>query len=196
MWSKVLQFLSKACPTIQVDQIALGILVKMGPKLQTDKPTLGLLAGIKVVDLTRGMAGAIATMLLADYGADALKVEHPSGSELESSPAYRVWNREKSIALDLEELDSLAAAVNLAQGADVLLESFRPGVAERLGLGYQSVKELNPSIIYCSISAFGPRGPWAQRHGYEGLVSAASGIMTDQVGVRDGPMFSSVPIVS
>jgi crotonobetainyl-CoA:carnitine CoA-transferase CaiB-like acyl-CoA transferase len=67
----------------------------MGPKLQTDKPTPGLLAGIKVVDLTRGMAGAIATMLLANYGADVLKAEHPSGSELESSPAYRVWNREK-----------------------------------------------------------------------------------------------------
>ena len=165
--------------------------------MKAEKPAAGPLAGIKVVDLTRGMPGAIATMLLADYGADVLKLEHPSGNPLESSPAYSVWNRgKKSIALDLEEPEARAATLKLAQDADVFLESFRPGVAERWGLGYLSIKDLNPAIIYCSISAFGASGPWAQRHGYEGLVAAASGIMTDQTGVRDGPMFSSVPMVS
>lgn len=136
-------------------------------------------------------------MLLADYGAEVLKLQNPSGDPLESSPAYRVWNRgKKSVALDLGEPEAQRVALKLARDADVFLESFRPGVAERLGLGYSSVKDFNPGIIYCSISAFGCSGPWAQRHGYEGLVSAASGIMTDQTGVRAGPMFSSIPLAS
>jgi len=165
--------------------------------LRTDNRNSGPLAGIQVVDLTRGMPGAIATMLLADYGADVIKLEHPSGNPLENSPAYSVWNRGKqSIALDLEDPEARSGIAKLAQGADVFLESFRPGVAERWGLGYSTLKDLNPAILYCSISAFGASGPWAQRHGYEGLVSAASGLMTDQTGVRDGPMFYSVPIVS
>ena len=164
--------------------------------MQANDPTSGPLAGIKVVDLTRGMPGAIATMLLADYGADVVKLEHPSGNPLEGSPAYSVWNRgKKSIALDLEDPESRSAAAKLVKSADVFLESFRPGVAERWGLGYASIKDINPAIVYCSISAFGASGPWAQRHGYEGLVSAASGIMTEQTGVRDGPMFYSVPVV-
>jgi crotonobetainyl-CoA:carnitine CoA-transferase CaiB-like acyl-CoA transferase len=133
-----------------------------------------------VVDLTRGAPGAIATMLLADYGADVVKLEHPSGNPLESYPAFFVWNRgKKSIALDLENPEARSAIAKLAQGADVFLESFRPGVAERWGLGYPSIKDINSAIIYCSISAFGASGPWAKRHGYEGLVSAASVIMTD-----------------
>ena len=126
------------------------------------------------------MPGAIATMLLSDYGADVLKLENPSGNPLESSPAYSVWNRgKKSIALDLKEPEARSAVLKLAQDADVFLESFRPGVVDRLGLGYPSVKVLNPAIIYCPISAFGPSGPWAQRHGHEGRVSAASGIMPE-----------------
>ena len=136
-------------------------------------------------------------MLLADYGADVLKLQNLSGELLESSPAFRVWNRgKKSVALDLGEPEARCVAFKLARDADVFLESFRPGVAERLGLGYSLVKNSNPGIIYCSISAFGPSGPWAQRHGYEGLVSAASGIMTDQTGVRNGPMFCSIPMAS
>ena len=160
-------------------------------------PVSGPLAGIKVVDLTRGMPGAIATMLLADYGADVLKLQNPSGNLLESSAAFRVWNRgKKSVALDLSQPEDLRASLELARDADVFLESFRPGVAERLGVGYSAIKDANPGIIYCAISAFGSSGPWAHRHGYEGLVSAASGTMTDQVGVRDGPMFCSIPMAS
>ena len=165
--------------------------------MHAERPASGPLSGIKVVDLTRGIPGAIATMLLADYGADVVKLQNPSGDPLENSPAYRVWNRgKKSVALDLGEPEAQRVALKLARDADVFLESFRPGVAERLGLGYSSVKESNPGIIYCSISAFGSTGPWAQRHGYEGLVSAASGTMTDQIGVRDGPMFCSIPMAS
>ena len=136
-------------------------------------------------------------MLLADYGADVLKLQNPSGNLLESSAAFRVWNRsKKSVALDLSQPEDLRASLELARDADVFLESFRPGVAERLGVGYSAIKDANPGIIYCAISAFASSGPWAHRHGYEGLVSVASGTMTDQVGVRDGPMFCSIPMAS
>ena len=130
--------------------------------MHADHPASGPLAGIKVIDLTRGIPGAIATMLLADYGADVLKLQNPSGDLLESSPAYRVWNRgKKSVALDLGGPEGRRVALTLARDADVFLESFRPGVVERWGLDYPSVRRLNPAIIYCSISAFGPSGPWA-----------------------------------
>ncbi|PKB72624.1 MAG: hypothetical protein BZY75_05955 [SAR202 cluster bacterium Io17-Chloro-G7] len=163
----------------------------------TEQPS-GPLAGLQVLDLTRGMPGALATMLLSDYGADVIKVEHPAGNPLEQDPAYRVWNRSKrSVAVDLKQLSGLAAFQDLARQADVILESFRPGVAERLGVGYAQVSGVNPQVVYCSITAYGPTGPWAQRHGYESLVAAASGIMTEQVGVSEGrPMFCSIPLVS
>ena len=100
--------------------------------MYTDHRASGPLAGIKVVDLTRGMPGAIATMLLADYGADVLKLQNPLGSPLESSPAFRVWNRgKKSVALNLGEPEARRVALKLARDSDVFLESFRPGVAER-----------------------------------------------------------------
>ena len=163
--------------------------------MKADGEASGPLNGLKVVDLTRGMPGAIATMLLSDYGAEVLKLENPKGNPFEASPAYRVWNRGKrSIALDLDDPEARSSALLLTKEADIVLESFRPGVSARWGLDYPSVREENPAIIYCSVTAFGPNGPWAQRHGYEGLVAAASGIMTDQVGVREGPMFSSVPL--
>ena len=165
--------------------------IASGP--QTSGPMLGL----KVLDLTRGLPGALATMLLADYGADVVKVEQPGGNPLERDPAYRVWNRgKKSVALDLKQGEGLATVQSLARQADVVLESFRPGVAEGLGVGYSQVSVANPKVVYCSISAYGPSGPWAQRHGYESLVAAASGIMTEQVGVGDGPMFCSMPLAS
>ena len=157
----------------------------------------GPMLGLKVLDLTRGLPGALATMLLADYGADVVKVEHPGGNPMERDPAYRVWNRgKKSVALDLKQAEGLATVQSLARQADVVLESFRPGVAERLGVGYSQVSGINPRVVYCSISAYGPSGPWAQRHGYESLVAAASGIMTEQAGVSDGPMFCSMPLAS
>ena len=98
--------------------------------MHAEHPASGPLSGIKVVDLTRGIPGAIATMLLADYGAEVLKLQNPSGDPLESSPAYRVWNRgKKSVALDLGEPEGQRVALKLARDADVFLESFRPGVA-------------------------------------------------------------------
>ena len=105
----------------------------MGRPLKADDQASGPLAGLKVVDLTHGMPGALATMLLADYGADVLKLENPSGNPLETSPAFCVWNRgKKSIALDLDDPESLRSVVKLIQGSDIVLESFRPGVSDRV----------------------------------------------------------------
>lgn len=157
----------------------------------------GPMLGLKVLDFTSGLPGALATMLLADYGAEVVKVEQPAGNPLELDLAYRVWNRgKKSVALDLKQSRDLDKVLILASQADVILESFRPGVAERLGVGYSQIRAANPRAVYCSISPYGPSGPWAQRHGYESLVAAASGIMTEQVGVGDGPMFCSMPLAA
>ena len=153
--------------------------------------------GLKVLDLTRGLPGALTTMLLADYGAEVVKVEHPSGNPLERDIAYRVWNRgKKSVAIDLKQPEGLTAVMSQVQQADVVLESFRPGAAESLGVGYSQLSGINPQVVYCSISAYGSTGPWADRHGYESLVAASSGIMTEQVGFGDGPMFCSMPLAS
>ena len=154
----------------------------------------GPMKRLKVLDLTRGLPGALTTMLLADYGAEVVKVEHPSGNPLERDIAYRVWNRgKKSVAIDLKQPEGLTAVMSQVQQADVVLESFRPGAAESLGVGYSQLRGINPQVVYCSISAYGSTGPWAGRHGYESLVAASSGIMTEQVGFGDGPMFCSMP---
>ena len=109
--------------------------------MATTEQSSGPLTGLQVLDLTRGMPGALATMLLADYGADVIKLEHPAGNLLEHDPAYRVWNRGKrSVAIDLKQPSGLAEFQYLARQADVILESFRPGVAERLGVGYPQVR--------------------------------------------------------
>ena len=153
--------------------------------------------GLKVLDFSRGMAGALATMLLADYGADVTKVVSPEGDPLGHAPAFRVWNRgKKSLALDLKRPRDRVKAHELCQDRDVVLETFRPGVAERLGIGHSELRGLNPCLVYCSISSYGQQGPWKDRHGYEGLVAAASGIMTEQNGPRGGPMFCSIPLAS
>lgn len=155
------------------------------------------LLGLKVLDFSRGMAGALATMLLADYGADVTKVVSPEGDPLGHAPAFRVWNRgKKSLALDLKRPRDRVKAHELCQDRDVVLETFRPGVAERLGIGHSELRGLNPCLVYCSISSYGQQGPWKDRHGYEGLVAAASGIMTEQNGPRGGPMFCSIPLAS
>ena len=155
------------------------------------------LLGLKVLDFSRGMAGALATMLLADYGADVTKVVSPEGDPLGRAPAFQVWNRgKKSLTLDLKKPRDRVTAHDLCKDSNVVLETFRPGVADRLGIGHSELRGLNPSLVYCSISSYGQQGPWKDRHGYEGLVAAASGIMTEQNGPREGPMFCSIPLAS
>lgn len=155
--------------------------------------------GVRVLDLSQGMPGNMATMVLADYGADVVKVEPPGGDRWRQRPGWRLWNRGKrSVIVDLKSDDGRAKFARLLRGADVLVESFRPGVAERLGIGYEAARKANPGLIHCSITGFGPRGPFAQIKGYEGIVDAKTGRMREFSAIpgRPGPAYAAVPSAS
>jgi crotonobetainyl-CoA:carnitine CoA-transferase CaiB-like acyl-CoA transferase len=163
------------------------------------------LAGVRVVDLSRVLAGPYATMLLADLGADVVKVERPGegdetrgwGPPFAGSEAayYLSLNRSKrSIALDLKRPEGRELALDLCAGAAVVVENFRHGAAARLGLDFDSVRARNPSVVYCSITGFGRREP-RDRAGYDFVAQAESGLMAI-TGEPDGvPMKSGVAVV-
>ncbi len=149
------------------------------------------LEGVKVLDLSRVLAGPYATMTLADLGADVLKVEHPErgddtrhwgppfageGEDRQSAYFLAVNRNKRSTGVDLKSPDGLGRVKELAANADVLIENWRRGALERLGLGYETLRETNPGLIYCSITGFGP-GPDEDSPGYDFLVQARAGIM-------------------
>jgi len=147
------------------------------------------LEGVRVLDLSRVLSGPYCTMILADQGADVVKIERPdTGDDArhlgppyvgEDSGFFVSINRNKrSLALDLKTPDGLKLLHRLAESADVFVENFRPGVAERLGCGYSKVSSINPRIIYCSVSGFGQTGPYRERPGYNMTVQALGGAMT------------------
>ncbi|MEZ2389530.1 CaiB/BaiF CoA transferase family protein [bacterium RCC_150] len=155
------------------------------------------LAGLLVLDLTRILSGPFATMTLADFGADVIKIEQPGqGDDTrqwgppfqgEEAAYFLAVNRNKrSLAVDLKSPEGLDAVRRLALKADVLVENFRPGTAERLGLGYEELSRDNPGLVYASISGYGQTGPDAQRPGYDAIAQARSGIMS-VTGESDGP---------
>ena len=156
----------------------------------------GALAGLSVLDLTSQLSGPHCSMILADLGADVVKVERPGqGDESramgphvagESAP-FMTFNRNKrSITIDLKTADGGAIARRLATRADVVLENWRPGTAARLGLGWDDVHALNARAIYCSISGFGQTGPYAQRGGFDRIAQGMSGMMSIN-GTEEGP---------
>jgi crotonobetainyl-CoA:carnitine CoA-transferase CaiB-like acyl-CoA transferase len=139
------------------------------------------LEGIRVVDLTSYIAGSYSAMMLADLGAAVLKVESLEGDSFRELPGFFGWNRGKrSIALDLKTADGVAIVERLARDADVLMENWRPGVAERLGIGPARLAELNPRLIYCSVTAFGSTGPYIDRPGFDPILQALGGVMALQ----------------
>ncbi len=152
------------------------------------------LAGVRVVDFTQGMAGCMATMILADYGAEVIRIEPPGGDPLWSSPAYLVWNRGKrSVDWDRLTADGHERLHDLIRGADVLIESMRPGEAEAHGVGYDLAASMNPALVYVSLSAFGQEGPYRSLRAYDGIVNAKSGRMRDQGGwQQDRPTYRAV----
>ena len=161
------------------------------------------LAGIKVIEFCQIAAGPFAGMLLADMGADVIKVESPDGDGMRSWPPlcdgfsenFASLNRNKrSIVLDLKNKDDLARARQLCLQSDVVLENFRPSVLSRLGLGYEELKKDRPELIYCSISAFGQVGPRAREGGFDVTLQAVSGTMS-VTGEADGaPVKCGVPV--
>lgn len=155
------------------------------------------LAGMVVLDLTQIMAGPVCTMLLADLGAEVIKIEKPDGGDdtrRMGPPLADGWaagflalNRNKrSLALNLRAAPGQAVFRRLLATADVVVENFRPGVMERLGLGYGQLAQLKPGLVYCSISGFGATGPYAQRGGFDLVAQGMSGLMSI-TGFPDSP---------
>ena len=147
------------------------------------------LAGYRVLDLTRALAGPYCTMLLGDLGADVIKIEQPgAGDETRgwgppfygSESAYFLsMNRNKrSVTLDLKAAEGLKLCLGLAAQSDIVIENFRPGVADRLGVGYDAVRARQPRVVYCSISAYGQDGPAAPRPGYDLILQGEAGMMS------------------
>jgi crotonobetainyl-CoA:carnitine CoA-transferase CaiB-like acyl-CoA transferase len=160
-----------------------------------------ILEGLRVVDLTHGQPGALATMILADNGATVTRVEGSGpkyrGDPSRSVPGYRQWHRGKHVErLDLKSTLGRDRALALIAEADVLVEAFRPGVLERLGMGWDVQRSLNSRLISCSISAFGPKGPYSGIAGYEAIVHAVAGKMTEFGASRGRPSYVAVPFLS
>ena len=150
---------------------------------------IGPLSGIRILDLSRVLAGPFCTMVLGDLGAEVIKVERPDGGDdtREGGPPFAggesayylcVNRNKKSVALDLKSPGGVEAARGLAAASDVLLENFRVGAMGKLGLGYEEVKALNPGIVYCSITGYGQTGPYRDLAGYDFILQAMSGLMS------------------
>jgi crotonobetainyl-CoA:carnitine CoA-transferase CaiB-like acyl-CoA transferase len=156
----------------------------------------GVLAGFTVANFSNNLIGAHIAQLFADFGAEVFWVEPPGGSPLRSQAAWPVWARgAKSVVLDLHDVADNATACRLAARADVLIETSRPGVMERLGLGYDELAAINPRLVYTSVTGFGRNGPLARMKAYEGIVMAKLGAYTQFSAMvdRDGPAFAIVP---
>jgi alpha-methylacyl-CoA racemase len=151
----------------------------------------GPLAGVRVLDFTTLLPGPMATLMLAEAGAEVIKIEHPDGENMRRFEPF--WGREsvmfamlnrgkKSVAADLKQPRVRERVLALAKSADVVVEQFRPGVMERLGLGYAALRAVNPRLVYCAITGYGQRGPRASRAGHDlnyigdaGLLALSSG---------------------
>jgi crotonobetainyl-CoA:carnitine CoA-transferase CaiB-like acyl-CoA transferase len=158
-------------------------------------------AGVRILDFTRYLAGPYGTYQLALLGADVVKIESREGDETRAQPADRAWaarkmapsflavnGNKRSITLDLRRPEAVEVVKRLAAGADVVWENFRPGVMDRLGLGYEALSALNPRLIYCGVSGFGRTGPERTTAAFDGKLQAMSGIMSITGDPAGGPM--------
>ncbi len=162
------------------------------------------LAGLRVVDLSSFLPGPYLTMTLADHGAEVIKIEAPGEGDpgrhigLSDGPStvfFRNFNRgKKSVVLDLKTAEGRELLLALCETADVLVETYRPGVADRLGIGPAAVQAKNPRIVYCSISAFGQSGPYRDRPAHDLALEAMSGALGLTLGTDDRPAMPAVPV--
>lgn len=154
----------------------------------------GPLAGVRVLDLSAYIAGPYGTTLLADQGAEVIKIEPPNGDNLRKYPstlqaesrAFIGVNRSKfGLALDLKTAGGLAVLLRMVRGADVLVHNFRPRIPQRLGIGYEQLSAINPRLIYCAVSGYGEAGPLRDKAGYDQVLQAMTGMCVQQ-GKRGG----------
>ena len=156
--------------------------------------------GVRILDFTQVLAGPYGTYQLALLGADVIKVERRGGEDMRRTPLSREWadrgmapswlainGNKKSLTLDLQHPEAKDIVRKLAAEADVVMENFRGGVMDRLGLGYKALSEINPRLIYCAISGFGQTGPYSHEAGYDGKIQALSGIMAITGHAEMGP---------
>jgi crotonobetainyl-CoA:carnitine CoA-transferase CaiB-like acyl-CoA transferase len=174
-----------------------GALSAAGP-LGHNRDVPGPLDGIRVIDLSRIVAGPLATQILGDYGAEIVKIEQPGVGDdsrgwtppaaPDGSAAYffSVNRNKRSVTLNLKHPRGRAILTALVRHGDVLVENFKPGTMEDLGLGWEALREVNPGLIYCAISGFGASGPDRERAGYDSILQGVSGLMSI-TGERDGP---------
>jgi crotonobetainyl-CoA:carnitine CoA-transferase CaiB-like acyl-CoA transferase len=157
----------------------------------------GALDGLVVLDLTTHLSGPFCGMQLGDMGADVIKIESPQGDSMRGAPPFvegesapfMLWNRNKrGMRLDLKNPDDLEVFWSLVDGADVVLENFRPGVIDRLGIGWEALHKRNPRLVLGSISGFGQTGPYSARGGFDLVMQAMSGLMS-VTGPKDGPPY-------
>jgi crotonobetainyl-CoA:carnitine CoA-transferase CaiB-like acyl-CoA transferase len=163
---------------------------------KTLAPSAAPLSGMRVIDLTRVLAGPFCAMTLGDMGAEVIKIEEPGkGDDTRGWPPFAggeatyflsVNRNKKSLTLNLKPVEGQQILRALIATADVVLENFRPGTMERLGFGYERLRQDNPGLVYCSISGFGESGPESSRPGYDLIVQGESGVM-DLTGFPDGP---------
>lgn len=162
------------------------------------------LSGVRVLDLTRLLPGPMATMHLADLGADVIKIEEPGSGDQgrglgpmngETSWFFQVVNRNKrSLRLDLKQPEGTGVFLRLARNADVILEGFRPGVADRLGIGYAAASAVNPRLVYCAITGYGQTGPLRERAGHDINYLALSGALDQICGPGGAPVVPNLQI--
>jgi crotonobetainyl-CoA:carnitine CoA-transferase CaiB-like acyl-CoA transferase len=168
--------------------------------------TPGALDGVRVVDLSRVLAGPLCTQMLADHGADVIKVEPPAGDETrlfgppfdaEGDAAYfaAVNRGKRALSLDLSKPEGRAVVETLLAGADVLVENFLPGTMEKWGLGYDALAKRHPRLVYCSISGFGADGPLGGLPGYDAVLQAMCGLMSVNGSEESGTMRLGIPMV-
>ena len=156
--------------------------------------------GVKILDFTQVLAGPYASYQLALLGADVIKVERREGEDMRRTPLSREWaerglapafqainGNKRSLTLDLQKPDAIAIVKKLASQVDVVMENFRPGVMDKLGIGYEALSAINPKLIYCAVSGFGQTGPDRLRPGYDGKMQALSGIMAITGHPETGP---------
>ncbi len=180
----------------------------MSTRTESTAPT-GPLAGITVIDLSRALAGPYASLMLADAGADVIKVERPDGGDdsrgwgppfvgegddRESGYFLSINRTKRSVTLDLKDDAELARLRDLIARADVLIENFRPGVMDRLGLGTAALEELNPRLVVLSITGFGEGGPDGDRSGFDQILQGEAGLMGITGPLGGPPVRSGVPI--
>lgn len=167
---------------------------------------MGALDGVRVVDLSRVLAGPLCTQMLADHGADVIKIEPPQGDETrqfgppfneDGDAAYfsAVNRGKRTLSLDLGQPEGQAVLARLLERADVLVENFLPGTMEKWGLGYDTLAQRHPRLVYCTISGFGADGPLGGLPGYDAVLQAICGVMSINGSAPTGPMRVGIPVV-